>query len=352
MRAAVFYGKKDVRVEEVPEPTVLHPEKVKIKVHWCGICGSDMEEYLDGPVVIPSEPHPLTGQMSPLVLGHEFSGEVVARGEHVSGISVGDNMVVNPILSCGECYWCKRNLPCLCEKMACMGLQANGAFAEYVIVPSSNCYHLPAGMSLQKAALVEPCATAVRAVEKAEVTIGDNVVVIGAGTIGLLTLQVARIAGARRVIVVEVLSERIQLAKKLGATVALNPNEDDVEKKISDLTNGAGPKVIIECAGNDVAPPRACSMVRKGGKVILIGISSRPSPINTTDIVRMEKKIFGCHGYDDENFGNALALLASGKVEVDSLITARIKLENIVEQGFERLCSRPEKNIKIMVSPQ
>jgi len=351
MKAAVFYDKKDIRIEEVPKPELTDPKKVKVKVHWCGICGSDMEEYLEGPVVVPSEPHPLTNRMRPLILGHEFSGEVIAVGEEVSNVSIGDKVVINPVISCGECYWCRRNVPCLCQKMACLGLQTDGAFAEYVIVPSHNCYQLPKKMPFEKAAFVEPASTALRAVEKAEVKIGDNVVVMGAGTIGLLVLQIARIAGARTIIVLEVLSTRMQFARRLGATVVLNPNEVDVEKKINDITDGVGANVIIECVGNEAAPVYACNLVRTGGRVVLVGISFRRSPIHTIDIVRMEKQIFGCHGYDSEDFENTIGLLASERIRVDPLITARIKLEKIVEQGFEELALRAEENIKILVSP-
>jgi len=350
MRAAVFYDKKNIKVEDVPQPSISSDNDVKIKVSWCGICGSDMEEYLYGPVVIPEKRHPLTNKKLPLILGHEFCGKVVSVGDDVSRFKIGDKVIAHPIISCGNCYWCKHDVMCLCEKMACIGLQGDGAFAEYVVVPQKNCYQVKENEHFEYLALTEPTATAYRAVQKLNIHVGENILILGGGTIGLLALQIAKLAGAN-VIVLEVINERIRLAKELGAYEALNPLGNDIKKEIEKITDGKGVSKIIECVGNAKAAGLACDLVNKGGTIVLVGISPDLSLINTVDLVRAEKKIIGVHGYDTSNFEMSFSLINEGRLDVKKLVTNKIYLENIVEDGFEELAQRPEKNIKILVTP-
>lgn len=162
MKAAVWYGKKDVRVMDVPEPPAPGAGQVKVKVHWCGICGSDLHEYLAGPIFIPAtEPHPLTGSTAPLILGHEFAGEIVEVGPGVTNVKVGDRVAPDACQACWECYYCKRNLYNLCEKLAFTGLMTNGAFAEYVNVPAYTLYKLPETVSYESLAYNGEFATAI-----------------------------------------------------------------------------------------------------------------------------------------------------------------------------------------------
>lgn len=211
MKALLFYGQKDVRVQEVPEPRV-RPGSVKVKVEWCGICGTDLHEYLGGPIFVPApgNPHPLTGETLPVILGHEFAGQVVEVGEGVTRVQVGDRVAVEPILCCGECPECRRGLYNLCRKVGFHGLSGGGGgFSEFTVVPESMAHRLPDGMSTEEGALVEPVAVGFHAVRKARFAPGQTAIVFGAGPIGLVTVQCLRAAGASQVAVVELAAARI-----------------------------------------------------------------------------------------------------------------------------------------------
>ncbi|MBO8168942.1 MAG: 2,3-butanediol dehydrogenase [Thermoanaerobacteraceae bacterium] len=351
MKAAVWYGKKDVRVENVPEPPAPGPGEVKVKVHWCGICGSDLHEYVAGPIFIPvNEGHPLTGSKAPIILGHEFSGEIVEVGAGVTNVQVGDRVAPDACQVCWDCYFCKRNLYNLCEKLAFTGLMTNGAFAEYVNVPAYTLFKLPDNISSEVGALVEPLAVGLHAVRQAPVIQGDTVVVLGAGTIGLVTLAAVRAAGARKVFVIEMAKARKEFAQKLGATAVFDPQEGDVVAKVREATGGLGADVVIECIGNDKTGPLAVELARKGGKIVVAGIFEKESSMHFNSVVFTEKQVIGSLGYAGE-FGPAIDLLSDGRIKAESLITGKISLDDIVEKGFEELINRKEENIKILVSP-
>ena len=349
MRSAVYYGKRDVRLSERPEPMVCGELDVKIKVRCCGICGSDLEEYYYGPVVAPMEEHPLTHQKIPFTLGHEFSGEVVEVGRGVKNVKAGDLVVCHPVLGCGECYWCKKGVMCLCEQMACIGLQRDGGFADYVVVPERNCFLIPQGTDMGVITLVEPCATAVRNVRRGHVGIGDNVLILGAGTVGLLTVQTARLSGADKIIAVEVNDYRAKLALELGADAVFRPDDPALRQHIARLTGGRGVQVAIECVGKSESPALALELVEKGGRVVLVGICPEPSPMLTRNIAREEINIFGVHGFDYDDLQTSLDFIRQGKIRADVLVTKTIALEDIVDEGFEKLGPNGEQDVKIIV---
>jgi len=352
MKAAVWYDRKDVRVEDVPEPAAPGPGQVKVKVHWCGICGSDLHEYDAGPIFIPATaPHPLTGVQAPLILGHEFSGEVVEVGAEVKNAKVGDRITADACQYCGECYMCKINRYSICSSLAFTGLMTDGAFAEYVNVPAYTIYQLPPDMPYDVGALVEPLAVGVHAIRRAPVIQGDSVAVVGAGTIGLVTLQSAKAAGASKVFVLEMAKARKEYAKKLGATAVIDPSETDPVEEIRRLTDGIGVDVAIECVGGDKTGALAVDLTRVGGKTVLVGIFEKPSEIHFNNLVFFEKEIVGSLAYYGE-FKTAIALLSDGRITAEPLITAKIKLDDIVEKGFEELLANREQHIKILVSPR
>lgn len=352
MKAAVWYAKNDVRVVDVPEPPNPGPGQVKVAVEWCGICGSDLHEYIAGPIFIPvDQPHPLTGDTAPLILGHEFSGKVVAVGEGVKNVKVGDRVAPDACQVCGECYWCKRNEYQCCEKLAFTGLMTAGAFAEYVNVPAYTIFKVPDNLGYEAAAVVEPLAVGMHAVRKAPVVLGDNVVVIGAGTIGLSTLQSAKAAGAAQVIVVEMAKARKEYAKKLGATHVLDPNEMDVVAEVFKLTGGIGADVTIECVGSHKTAPLAVEVTRRGGKAVSAGVYERPAEIQMNEIVFKEKHLIGSLGYNGE-FAPVMTLLADGRLQAEPMITGKIKIDDIVEKGFKELINNKDSNIKIIVTPK
>jgi len=351
MKAAVWYGKKDVRVVDVPEPPKPGPGQVKIEVEWCGICGSDLHEYLAGPIFIPVDaPHPLTGGTAPVTLGHEFSGTVVAVGEGVKDVKVGDRVAPDACQVCWECYCCKRfNYPA-CEKLAFTGLHTDGAFAPYVNVPAYTIYKIPDTMSFEQAALVEPISVGMHAVLRAPVKAGDNVVIIGAGTIGLSTLQCARVAGAKQVIVLEMAKARKEFAEKLGATAVIDPSQCDVVEEVFKLT-GIGADVAIECVGNKATGPLAVQCIRPRGIAVLAGVFEEASSIVFNEVVFPEKEIKGSLAYNGD-FAPVIAMIDDGRIDAETMITGRIKLDDIIEKGFEELVNNKDENIKIIVSPK
>lgn len=352
MKAAVWYGKKDVRVVDVPEPPIPGQGQVKIRVEWCGICGSDLHEYLAGPIFIPSdEPHSLTGAKAPIILGHEFTGEIVEVGSGVENFKVGDRVAPDACQVCWECYHCKRMNYNMCEQLAFTGLGADGAFAEYVNVPAYTLYKLPDNVSYEEGALIEPMAVGIHAVRQAPVVQGDTVVVLGAGTIGLVTLQAVRAAGASKIFVIEMAKARKEFAMKMGATAVFDPKEVDVVSKVKEATGGLGADVVIECIGHEKTAPLAIQLARSSGKVVLVGIFERESSLNFFDVVATEKHIIGSLAYNGE-FATVINLLNDGRLTAKPLITGKISIDDIVEKGFEELVNRKDENIKIIVKPR
>jgi (R,R)-butanediol dehydrogenase/meso-butanediol dehydrogenase/diacetyl reductase len=258
-------------VENVPEPPAPKEGEVKIKVATCGICGSDLHEYLAGPIFIPTSTHPLTGHSGTTILGHEFTGTVVAVGRGVTKVKVGDLVAPDACQHCGECLACRMGKYNVCEKLAFTGLMAEGAFAEYVNVPANLCYVLPKDFNPEAGALIEPLATGLKAVRSAGTILGDSVVIFGAGTIGLGTLMCAKAAGAAQIIVVEMAETRKKMAKACGADVVLDPKQCNVIEEIKKLTNGEGADVSFECIGNIHTAPMAVDAVHNVGKVIIVG---------------------------------------------------------------------------------
>ena len=352
MKAAKWYAKKDIRVENVPEPAALKADEVKIKVLWCGICGSDLHEYLAGPIFIPTQPHPLSGASAPLILGHEFTGTVVEVGASVTNVKVGDLVAPDACQHCGECLPCRMGNYNVCEKLAFTGLMADGAFAEYVNVPAQLCYVLPPNFDPQAGSLIEPLATGFKAVRLAGSLLGATVVIFGGGTIGLGTMMCAKAAGASTAIVVEMSAARKKLAKECGADIILNPKECDVIAEIKRLSpEGTGADVSFECIGNKFTAPQAVEAVHNCGKIVIVGIFEEPSSFNFFSLSATDKVIIGTLAYTIDDFAGVAKLLASGQLKAEPLITGKIQLDDIVAKGFEELVNNKDANIKIIVSP-
>ena len=226
MLAVRWHARGDVRVEEVPPPAPPGPGEVQLQVRWCGICGTDLEEWLSGPVFIPAAvPHPVTGARAPLVLGHEFAGVVAAAGDGVTGLVPGQRVAVDTIVSCGSCHWCRRGEVTRCPALGALGLHGDGGLAELCNAPARMCLPVPDTVADDEAALAEPLAVAVRALRRGGLRPGERVAVVGAGAVGLMAVQAAAAFGAGSVAVVEPLPERRALALRLGADRAVPPDE-------------------------------------------------------------------------------------------------------------------------------
>lgn len=337
MKALMYYGAKNVKVEDVKEQEVVH-DSVKIKVKYAGICGTDLHEYLHKNFVTADQ----------MILGHEFTGEIVEVGESVSKFKAGDRVAIEPIWGCGECDTCKTGNYNICANMKSYGIHENGGFAEYVVVKESNVFALPDTLSFERAALLEPIAVVLQAIRKSSFKIGDSVALFGAGPIGLLLSECLRAAGASKIFVAEVSDERRELALKMGADVVLNPVKEDVAQIIKDSTNG-GVDVSFDVAGIEATFNQSLDVVKPNGEFMIVSIFAEPIQYHPTLQVVGEKRINSSLGYN-KIFPQAIDLLSKGSLNVDSVITSIIDLDDIVEEGLEKLIN-DKKQCKILVKP-
>lgn len=349
MKALRWHGAKDLRLENIEEP-VVRKGTVKIKVEWCGICGSDLHEYTAGPIFIPtSEVHPLSGDKAPLVMGHEFSGQVVEVGEDITEIQVGDRVVVEPIYACGTCGACRQGLYNLCDKMGFFGLSGGGGgFSEYATIPAEMIHKIPDSVSYEQGALVEPAAVALHSVRHSKLQVGDKAAVFGTGPIGLLLIEALKAAGASEIYAVELSEQRKQLAAELGAIV-IDPKEYDAVAEIHNRTNG-GVDVSFEVTSVPAVLKQAIQSTKINGETVIVSIFETEAPIHPQDIVMKERTLTGIIGYRDV-FPAVISLMAQGYFPADKLVTKRIKLDEVIEEGFEGLL-KERNQIKILVKAE
>ncbi len=350
MRAARFYGVKDIRVEEVAEPDgELGPTQVLIRPRWCGICGTDLHEYVAGPIVTPAEPHPLTGATLPQILGHELSADVVAVGDEVTNVAPGDRVSVMPLVFCGRCYFCRRGLNHLCERMGCFGLSWEwGGLSELGVVESYQAWRLPDEVSYEQGALVEPAAVAAWGIEQGGVRPGDSVLVAGAGPIGALAVLAARAAGAGEVYLSEPNRRRAARAESLGATAVLDPTATDVVAEVRERTEGRGVDVAVECAGNEAALRACLAGVRTRGHVAQVGLHVKDTAIDAMELSERELTLHGTWCYSVHEWPRIIAMVASGAFPVERAVSNRTTLADTVD-GFEQLIDPEGDQIKILV---
>ncbi|MEC0178262.1 2,3-butanediol dehydrogenase [Paenibacillus favisporus] len=334
MKAAVWHGTKDVRIENVEEP-VVNPGQVKVKVEWTGICGSDLHAYHHGIGVQTGVPHPISGEMAPLTLGHEFAGTVAEVGDGVTNVNVGDRVTIEPLIYCGECEYCRQGRYNQCERFGFVGLNANGGFAEYAIVQPYMVHKLPDHVSLEEGALVEPTAVAFHAVRSSRMKVGDKVAVFGVGPIGLLTILSAKAAGAAQIIAVDVSDERLAKAQEIGATAMINGARQNTEEEILALT-GTGVDVAFEAAGAQPTFTNAVNTVKKGGEVVVIAAFAKPASIDLMQLMVKEASVTAILAYR-HIFPEIISLIANGTLDVKQVVTKKIALDNLIEEGFELL---------------
>ncbi|MGM7637139.1 2,3-butanediol dehydrogenase [Bacillus sp. Hm123] len=349
MKSARWYKAKDIRVENVEEPQIT-TGKVKIKVEWTGICGSDLHEYAAGPIFVPVDaPHPISKDIAPIIMGHEFSGTVVEVGDGVTKVNVGDPVVVEPILSCGECGPCKKGKYNLCDGLGFHGLSGGGGgFAEYTMVDEHMVHKMPEGLSFEQGALVEPAAVALHSVRLSKLKAGDKAAVFGTGPIGLLVIEALKAAGASEIYAVELSPERIAKAEELGAIV-VNPAEVDAVAKLKELSDG-GVDVAFEVTGVPVVLQQAIDCTNFEGETVIVSIWESGAEIQPNNIVLKEKTVKGIIAYRDI-FPAVMELMKQGYFQAEQLVTKRIQLDDIVTEGFDALMK--EKNqVKILVKPE
>ncbi len=336
MKAAVLHGACDIRTEEVADP-VLESHGVIIKVKACGICGSDLHVYKrDG--------HEGT------IFGHEFSGDVVAVGSGVADIRTGERVTAVGFRPCGQCFWCKQGKTHRCSDMALLGYQFPGAMAQYVAIPFAargrNVFPLPADMTYEEAASVEPLSISYFSVRKGQPSEKDTAAVLGAGVIGLNAIQVLKAMGVSKVLASGRRPSRLQAAKACGADLVVDAAFDNVVEAIAKGTDGMGVNIVVECAGKQQTFDEAIDIARGGGKVLLVGVYEQPLSWDPLKAMGKNITLVGCLG---GNFPASIDLICSGKVNVKPYITHSFPLEEAA-QAF-RVQLEDKGAIKVMLKP-
>jgi len=318
---------------------LLGEKEVLIKVKICGVCGSDVHSY--------KGKHPFVHP--PIVLGHEFSGVIHQIGTRVNSFSPGDRVIVEPNIVCGKCYNCLQGRYNICTNLKVVGCVGyDGAFAEYVAVSEKKVLRLPGNISFEKAALVEPVAVAVHAVRKAKQKINDVVVILGAGTIGLLVMQVAKLAGAGKVIVTDVLDYRLKKAGELGADRLVNPASQDLIKIIQEKYGRNEVDLIYDCVGIEETISQAIQIARKGIRIMVIGVPEERIEVDLSLIQDRELEIVGSLMYVREDFKAAIDFIQKERLKVKPLVTHHFKLKD-VDKAFHLITEGKKEVLKVLI---
>jgi threonine dehydrogenase-like Zn-dependent dehydrogenase len=337
MKGLVYTAPFQVEVQALPEPAP-GPDEVVVRVAACGICGSDISGFQGKSRI----------RVPPMVMGHEFGGRIAAVGESAPGLVVGQRVVVQPIVGCGHCAYCLNGRPNICPRRELIGGQRPGAFAEYVKAPARLVYPVSESLSDRAATLVEPLGNAVHMLGLAGGALDRSVVVLGAGTLGLLTVALARLAGARRVIVTDVDTRRLEVASRLGADIAVNAREEGMTQRILDeLPDGA--EVVIDAAGYTPSRRQAIALASPGSTVVLLGLSDPTSELSVLDIINREIAVRGSYASTDAEFRHAIAILEDGKIESESWLR-----DASLEEGqryFDGLIAHESELVKVVFSP-
>jgi len=340
MKAAVLHAVGDIRFEEIQTPKIRDNE-VLLRVRACGVCGTDVH-FLHGEWAVKM----------PLVPGHEFSGEIAEVGKDVTTVSVNDRVSIDPNVVCGVCKNCRRTERShLCSNIRAIGVDVDGAFAEYVKAPQEVVYHLPPRIDFETGAMTEPVGCCIRGFDNTKAGLGDTVVVIGAGPIGLILQQMALLQGAAKVLTVELIEGRRRLARRLGAHRTIDPSTEDVAKIVAEETEGNGPEVVFEAVGSPKTISLALQLAGRGSRVNLFGVAPQASEVTIKPFVLYEKELKISASFRDPfTFDRAIQLLANGRVDVKSLITHRFPLSRITE-AMKTFETRKEETVKIMIQP-
>jgi len=350
--AARFCDQKDIRLEDVPVPRVKAPDDVLVQVAWCGICGTDLHEYVVGPIVTPIRPHPLTGATLPQTLGHEFSARVVEVGSDVVGVHVGDRVAVMPAIVCGRCHYCRRGLGHLCLKFACTGLSAEtGGLAQFAVLKDYQVSPLPDTVSDVDGAVVEPASVAAYGIDRAGVRGGDVVLITGAGPIGILSALYANAVGAATVVIAEPNPNRADLARAIDVGPVLDPSQEDFSDVIAELTDGVGVDVVAECSGSTPGLSTALTSVRRRGAIVQTGLHTKPATLDGMALSEKDVSLIGSWCYLITDWPRIIRLIGSGKYPVGKAVTAQIPLRDVVTRGFDVLINPRGDQLKVLASP-
>lgn len=335
---AILVTPGTMRIQEAPVPVPKDGE-VLLKVEYVGICGSDIHGFESGPFIPPKDPNQKIG------LGHECAGTVVQVGARVRKIKVGDRVNIEPGVPCGKCKFCLSGHYNICPDVDFLATQPNyrGALTNYITHPESLTYKLPDNMDTMEGALVEPAAVGMHAAMEADVKPGKKIIILGAGCIGLMTLQACRVMGAAEIVVVDVIPKRLDMAKRLGAMQTINGKEEDTVERARELLGGWGADIVFETAGSSFTTRQATQLVMRGGRVMIVGTVSGDTPINFLSINR-EVRIQTVFRYAN-NYPMTIEAISSGRFDVKSMVTDVYDYHE-VQRAFEESLSRKADIIK------
>lgn len=320
MKAGVFYGENDLRISEIAKP-VPKDNEVLVKVMACGVCGTDAHIFCGDGGCFPTP--------AGTVLGHEFAGIVEAVGKSVFSVKVGDRVCVDPNQLCGECDYCKNGIGHFCEKMTGIGTGVNGGFAEYCAVPQSQVYKIADTTSYEEAAMAEPVACCVHGIDMCDISCGDTVAVIGGGMIGMIMLQLAKISGAGKLIMIEPVAAKRDIAKKLGADICIDPIAQNVKEA---LKNAGVDRIscVIECVGKTQTMEQAIDIAGKKSVVMMFGLTAPEDTMSVKPFEIFKKEIRLTASFINPYTQNrAIALIDGKKIDVSSIVHARVGLERL-----------------------
>lgn len=343
MDVALVTGKNKLDLVNMPTP-VPSDGRAVVDISYCGICGTDVHAYQTG------EPY------NPAICGHEWSGHVSAVGGGVGHVKEGDRVAIGVGGACGQCATCQRGDAEHCE-VAFMGMigvgpmaAAHGGFAPSIAVDASRLYTVNKALTDEAAAMLEPATIAVHAVRRTDIRLGDSVVVIGAGPIGLFVLQCAKAAGAGTVVLVEPQKKRAELGRKLGADLVVDPTAEDEAEIINKHIGLDGADVVFECAGVPATINRAVQLARRGGVMSLVGLAAVPAEISPADWLIKEARVISSLGYTRDEFAVTQGLVEDGRLDMAALHSSTVSLSGI-EDAFAKLANAPEE-VKILVDPR
>ena len=340
MKASRFLGNKTFAVTDLPTPHA-GPGELVLRNQVCGICGTDVHIYHGEPGSADVNP--------PVVLGHEYSGEVVEVGKGVTGFAVGDHVTVDPNIYCGHCAYCQNGKKQLCPSMEAIGVTRDGGFAQYSLIPASQAFKLEPTVPWEAAAMAEPLACCLHGIDLAGIQVGDKVCVVGGGAIGLLMVQLAKLSGASQIVLSEPNEKRRQVGLQLGANAALDPTRPDAQEAFAQVLGG-GANVVIECVGNVPAVKSAFQFAGKGATVLLFSVPKVDATFDLPlfDVYKKELTIKGSF-VNPDTLARAVALINSGKVDFDPIITHRFTLDQLPEAIAMQMS---DASIKVVVEAQ
>ena len=342
MKAAVYHGARDVRIEEVPEPRPPRRGEVLLRVTRAAICGTDASEWASGPHLIPPD--------TSVVLGHEFTGVVAAGGDGADGLAPGTRVVPGAGMWCGECAACRAGRTNLCRSYYTLGLQADGGLAEYALAPARMCIRVPDACADDAAAMAQPLAVALHALRRGRVEPGESVLVVGVGGIGAFVTAAAKARGAAPLIAADVRAERLETARRLGADAVVDAGAGELADAVRALTGGDGADLVVEATGRDGAAGTAAACARRGGRVVTLGLPTKPQQLELTKLTLAEVDLVASVAHVCRvDLPDALDMLARGGL-AEVVVDRIVPLDALVEEGLAPLAAG-EVDGKVLVTP-